>query len=154
MKNRFLLLSLLVLFYLDLNAFTQQSEAVDSAGHIQVCLLLDVSGSMDGLLLQAQSQVWKMINHLSKFQKNERESHIELAVLSYGHNLYAESGYLQIVSPFTNNLDSLAENLFQLETGGGNEYCGQALQTALDSLNWEKKPNAYRAMFIAGNETF
>lgn len=152
MKNQFLIFSLLLFFHF--NAYSQKKEAVDSIGRIQVCLLLDVSGSMDGLLLQAQSQVWKMINHLAKFQKYERASHVELAVLSYGHNAYVETGHIKIVSPFTSTLDSLAEGLFQLETGGGNEYCGEALQTALDSLNWKKDSSAYQALFIAGNETF
>jgi uncharacterized protein with von Willebrand factor type A (vWA) domain len=41
----------------------------DATAKIQVALLLDTSGSMDGLLEQAKSQLWKMVNELATSKK-------------------------------------------------------------------------------------
>ena len=39
---------------------------VDTNAKIQVAILLDVSGSMDGLIEQAKSQLWNMVNILGR----------------------------------------------------------------------------------------
>jgi hypothetical protein len=44
--------------------------------------------------------------------------------------------------------------LFQLTTRGGDEYCGQVIDEAITRLDWNSEPNAYQAIFIAGNEPF
>jgi hypothetical protein len=44
--------------------------------------------------------------------------------------------------------------LFQLTTNGGDEYCGMVIDEALKRLAWNKEPNSYKAIFIAGNEPF
>lgn len=36
----------------------------DSISKIQVCLILDVSGSMNGLLNQSQNEIWKTISFI------------------------------------------------------------------------------------------
>lgn len=133
---------------------SQPAEPEDTIGRIQICLLIDLSGSMSGLLAQTQGQIWKMASFLSGYEKNGRPAIVEFAVLSYGNEAYPESGHIRIVSPFTSGLDELADKLFLMATGGGNEYCGQAIQTALDSLDWKTDSLHYRGIFIAGNEPF
>ena len=54
---------------------------------IQVALLLDTSGSMDGLIEQAKSQLWKMVNELSSSTKGGKSPDIELALYEYGKHL-------------------------------------------------------------------
>jgi len=131
----------------------QDSLVVDSSHYIQVCLILDVSGSMSGLLNQAQSQIWKLLSYINRFERDGQKTNIELAVISYGNQGYESNHHIKLVSTFNTNIDSIAEYLFQLTSSGGNEYCGYAIQTALDSLTWRKE-NAFKFLFIAGNEKF
>ena len=49
---------------------------------------------------------------------------------------------------------STAEKLFSLTTNGGEEFCGQVIQTALKQLSWSKDKSALKMLFIAGNEPF
>ncbi len=39
--------------------------------YLQLALLLDVSNSMEGLLSQAQNQIWGLINYLNNFSYQE-----------------------------------------------------------------------------------
>jgi TolB-like protein len=122
---------------------------------VQIAILLDTSNSMDGLINQARGQVWKIVNELNSSEKSGSAPIIEVAVYEYGNSsLTPEKGWLRRVLPFTRNLDEVASELFALKTNGGDEYCGQAIRDAVNELAWSKKDDAYKAIFIAGNEPF
>jgi hypothetical protein len=122
---------------------------------IQVALLLDTSNSMDGLIDQAKSQLWKMVNALATSKKNGESPIVELALYDYGNSsLSAQSGYVRMHTNFTYDLDKVSEVLFGLSTNGGEEYCGQVIQTATQELNWSDDKDDYKVIIIAGNEPF
>src|SRR5206468_11776213 len=39
-------------------------------------------------------------------------------------------------------------------TNGGDEFCGQAIETAVKQLKWADENDVYKTIFIAGNEPF
>lgn len=122
---------------------------------VQVAILLDTSNSMDGLINQARSQVWKIVNELVTAEKSGSKPLIEVALYEYGNSgLPRESGWIRRVLPFTADLDKVAGELFALKTNGGDEYCGQAIKAAVEELRWSPKSDVYKAIFIAGNEPF
>lgn len=122
---------------------------------VQLCLLLDTSNSMDGLILQAKSQLWKIVNELSGVHKDGKDIRLEVALYEYGNdNLSLSSGYIRQVTPFTENLDLLSEALFSLETNGGSEYCGHVIGSSLNRLQWNRSDEGLKMIFIAGNEPF
>jgi len=51
---------------------------------VQVAVLLDTSNSMDGLINQARSQVWKIVNELVSSEKSGSKPLIEVALYEYG----------------------------------------------------------------------
>lgn len=126
---------------------------------VQIALLLDTSSSMDGLINQARSHLWKMVDDVGKITRvvdgKTRGVKIEIALYQYGNDtLSKESGYIQQVMPFTSDLDSVSEKLGALFTNGGSEYAGQAIQTAVTTLPWTNDQQALRFVFVAGNEEF
>ena len=122
---------------------------------IQVALLLDTSGSMSGLLAQAKSQLWKVVNEFATMKYEGQRPVIQVALFEYGHTpLGKETGYMRMILPLTTNLDKVSEELFALKTNGGDEYCGQVIRMAVDSLAWSDRPSDLKAIFIAGNEGF
>jgi hypothetical protein len=122
---------------------------------IKVALLLDTSNSMDGLLNQAKAQLWEIINELSYAKYGQKKPNLEIALYEYGNsNLSSREGYIRQVLQFSNDLDEISEKLFSLTTNGGNEFCGQVIQTSLNELSWGKNKNDLRLLFIAGNEPF
>ncbi len=122
---------------------------------VDVAILLDTSNSMDGLINQAKSQLWTIIQQFAKAQKNGQTPLLRVALFEYGNTgLPASEGYIRQVVPLTDNMDKMSEELFALSTNGGDEYCGQVINEAMKRFDWSKEPNAYKAIFIAGNEPF
>jgi hypothetical protein len=109
---------------------------------------------MDGLIGQAQSQLWKIVNELATTRQDGQTPDLQVALYEYGNNrLPAEGGHIRLVVGFTNDLDEISAKLFGLTTNGGNEYCGQVIDEAIRNLQWMDS-NGYKAIFIAGNEPF
>ena len=126
-----------------------------AAPKIQAAILLDVSNSMDGLIEQAKAQLWNMVSVMGKAKCNELTPQIEIALYEYGRtNNNAKAGYVKQISGFTTDLDKLSQQLFNLTTNGGDEYCGQVIYTSLKDLSWDSAASNYKVIFIAGNEDF
>ncbi len=122
---------------------------------IQIALLLDTSSSMDGLINQARTQLWKVVNEYGRATRGGKRARLEIALYEYGHSsLSEESGYVRQILPFTGDLDRVSEELFALHTNGGEEYCGTVIQKATRDLAWSKAAHDLRLVFIAGNEAF
>ena len=124
-------------------------------GKIQVALLLDTSNSMDGLIDQAKSQIWKMVNRLAASKKNDEAADIEIALFEYGNdNLEMGEGYIRMVNSLTSDVDAISEKLFALKTRGGSEYCGWVIGDAVSNLKWSDDADDLKLIIIAGNEPF
>ncbi|WNG27163.1 VWA domain-containing protein [Cystobacter fuscus] len=122
---------------------------------IQIALLLDTSGSMDGLLDQARSQLWNIVNRFSHAKRDGVAPQLQIALYAYGNaDPGANSHEIRQVLPFTTDLDLLSEHLFSLRTSGGDEHCGEVIRDASAQLAWSKDPDTMRLIFIAGNEPF
>lgn len=127
----------------------------DGKAKIQIALLLDTSSSMDGLIDQARSQLWKIINELAVAQKGGKPPMLEVALFEYGKStIPSGEGYLRMVTSFTHDLDKISADLYSLSTNGGDEYCGLVIDTAARSLQWDSNDNNLKLIFIAGNEPF
>lgn len=126
-----------------------------SPQQVQIALLLDTSNSMDGLIDQAKTQLWKVVNTFSEAKRHGEAPRVEVALYEYGNNgLSQDSQWVRLVQPLTRDLDSLSKALFALKTNGGEEYCGAVIQRSLADLAWNADKNVYKAIFIAGNEPF
>lgn len=123
--------------------------------YIKVALLLDTSNSMDGLIDQAKAQLWDIVNELSYAKCGNQKPNLQIALYEYGNdNLNSREGYIRQVLAFSEDLDDISKELFSLTTNGGEEYCGQVIQTSLNQLDWGKNHDDLKLIFIAGNEPF
>ncbi len=127
----------------------------DSRPLVQIALLLDTSNSMDGLINQAKSQLWKIVSESGKMTRNGRPIRLEVALYEYGNDSNSIlSGYVRRVMHFTDDLDELSARLFELDTYGGSEYCGTVIEKSLDELDWSNRESDLRIAYVAGNEPF
>ena len=122
---------------------------------VQIALLLDTSSSMDGLIDQARTQLWKVVNTFVDARRDGAAPYVEVSLYEYGNNaLSVDNNYIRQVQPLTRDLDELSKKLFALSTNGGEEYCGAVIKRALADLTWDPSEKTYKAIFIAGNEGF
>ena len=138
-------------------SFTAKAQKTDesSKSKIQVALLLDTSNSMDGLIDQAKTELWSVVNELATAKYEGERPELEIALYEYGNDgLESADGYIRKVSNFTSDLDEISELLFSLKTYGGSEYCGQVIGDAAKELQWTDSYSNLKMIVIAGNEEF
>ena len=146
--KKLILISLL--FVLNTAAWAQPSPR-----KVQVALLLDTSNSMDGLIEQAKSQLWNIVNTLTTLKFEGKTPEIEISLYEYGNDgLDAAEHHVRQVAPLTKDLDLISEKLFSLKTNGGNEYCGSVIGKSLKQLDWSGNEKDMKLIYIAGNEPF
>jgi hypothetical protein len=137
------------------NAQQQPQKPKKTNAKIQAAILLDVSGSMNGLIEQAKAQLWNMVNTMGKVTCQGATPQIEIALYEYGRPSNGSAkGYVKKISDFTTDLDLLSQKLFSLSIDGGDEYCGKVINTSIDELQWDTASSNYKVIFIAGNEDF
>ena len=147
MRTSRLLTTVAVLLLMAVSASAQRK--------IQVALLLDTSNSMDGLIEQAKSQLWSIVNEMASAKAEGRSPEIEIALYEYGNDgLSAEGNYIRQVVPLSKDLDKISEALFALRTNGGNEYCGAVVSKSMKDLAWSPSNRDLKLIYIAGNEPF
>ncbi len=122
---------------------------------VQMAILLDTSGSMSGLIDQARTELWAIVNEFITAKRNGQAPELKVALYEYGKSsLPASEGYIRMIVPLTMDLDKISEELFALKTNGGSEYCGWVIQEATAALQWSGAPEDLKVIFIAGNEPF
>ncbi|PXW12965.1 MULTISPECIES: VWA domain-containing protein [Chryseobacterium] len=129
-------------------------NSITKENKIQVALLLDTSNSMDGLIDQAKSRLWNIVNTLTTLRYNGKAPEIEIALYEYGNDGIRDENYIRQVTPLTQDLDLVSEKLFALRTNGGSEYCGAVIRDASANLNWDSNEKSMKLIYIAGNESF
>jgi hypothetical protein len=132
-----------------------QLNPVPNGRRVQVAILFDTSNSMDGLIDQAKSKIWNIINEMSGLRYQGQIPIIEIALYDYGNSgLSATDNYVRQQLSLTSDLDLISQKLFSLTTNGGNEYCGAVIQKSLQDLNWSSNSLDLKMIYIAGNEPF
>ena len=150
-----LAVAMLVLQSLPADAQKPQKAKKKDKSKVQIAILLDTSGSMEGLIHQARTQLWKIVNDFQHCEKKGKRPVLEVGLYEYGKSsLAVTEGYLRQIVPFTKDLDLLSEKLFELRTNGGQEYCGWVIDDAVRNLEWSDRKGDLKMIFIAGNEPF
>ncbi|MBI1903065.1 MAG: VWA domain-containing protein [Planctomycetia bacterium] len=133
----------------------KKEDAKSAKPKIQLAILLDTSGSMQGLINQARTQLWQIVNELAKAKKGEASSDLTVALYEYGKSsLNGQEGFIRLIVPLTDDLDKISNELFALTTNGGEEYCGWVIERATTELAWSKSTDDLKLIYVAGNEPF
>ena len=158
MKNTFIriwLIRMCALMFALVGVAHAETQIPESRYRIQLAILLDTSNSMDGLIDQTRGQLWQMVNELTKARKQGITPELQVAVYEYGNDsISSGAGHVRKITGLTTDLDKVSEALFALQTNGGSEYCGYAIDTAVKNLQWSNSKDDLRLIYIAGNEPF
>lgn len=153
MKNLTVIFALLTVFAV--SAQLNNSARQGQERKVQVAILFDTSSSMDGLIDQAQTRIWSIINTLSRLNYQGVRPTLEIALYEYGNSTIAEDQkFIRQLNPFLTDLDEISSSLFKLSTNGGSEFCGGVINQSLKDLDWSNYSDDIRLIYIAGNEPF
>lgn len=130
------------------------NQPVVGKNKVQIAILFDTSSSMDGLIEQAKSVIWQIVNAASKLKMNGESPRLEISLYDYGNDGIKTSDYVRQQFDLISDLDSISEKLFALSTNGGEEYCATVIRKSLTDLKWSTTPQDVKLIYIAGNEPF
>ena len=154
MRSIILLTILLVTIFASATKVSGENSKTEKNTKIQVAILLDTSGSMQGLIEQAKSRLWNIVNTLTTLKYKGKAPDIEISLYEYGSYYKFEGDCIRQITPLTSDLDWISKELFALTTGGCDEYCGIVINKAVQELEWGKNEADMKLVYIAGNESF
>ncbi len=119
---------------------------------IDVAIVLDVSGTMKGLIDSTRLRLWEIVNDLARVEPPPR---LRVALVTFGNQSPAtrDNGWVRVETDLTEDLDHLSARLFALRSRGAVENVGHALRVSLQQLGWSRAPGAVKLLFVAGNES-
>src|SRR5213080_2467593 len=141
----FLTLAIAVGWSQILNAKTQTSEAKP---RIEVCFVLDTTGSMGGLIEGAKQKIWSIANEMISAQPTPD---LKLGLIGY-----RDRGDEYAVKSFslTDDIDSIYRHLREFQAGGGGdtpESVNEALAEAIHKMPWSSDSKVLKIIFLVGD---
>ena len=119
---------------------------------IEVCFVLDTTGSMGGLIEGAKQKIWSVANQIVKDNPHRP---LKIALVPYRDR---GDEYITRVIDLTDDLDNMYKELMAFKaTGGGDEpeSVNQAIQDAVEKVSWSKVTggahDATRLLFLVGD---
>lgn len=143
--------SLALAMFVALAAPLAAQDPLAKPADVDLVICLDVSSSMNGLINQAKSKLWGVVNELANAKPTPN---LRVALYSYGHSTYDRTtGWVRKELDFTRDLDQVNDKLFGLRTGGGTELVARVTKAALEQLAWSRDTKALKIIFVCGNES-
>ena len=115
---------------------------------IEVCFVLDTTGSMGGLIKGAKMKIWSIANEMATAKPTPD---IKFGLIGYRDRREA---YVTKVYDLTDDIDAIYDHLqkFQAQGGGDTpESVNQALNEAVTKMSWSKSRDVLKIIFVVGD---
>lgn len=115
---------------------------------IEVCFVLDTTGSMSGLIEGAKKKIWSIANTMVTAKPTPN---IRFALVGYRDR---KDDYVVKMHPLTDDLDAVYAKLREFSAGGGGdtpEAVNEALEEAVRRVRWSTDPKTLRIIFLVGD---
>jgi Mg-chelatase subunit ChlD len=115
---------------------------------VEVCFVLDTTGSMGSLIQSAKDKIWSIANELVSAKPTPN---IKFGLVAYRDR---QDTYVTKVFDLTDDIDALYEHLMALRAKGGNdtpESVNQALHDAVTKMKWSQGRRVLKLVFLVGD---
>ncbi|MDE0821796.1 MAG: VWA domain-containing protein, partial [Opitutales bacterium] len=115
---------------------------------IEVCFVLDTTGSMGGLIAGAKDKIWSMANEIISAKPTPE---VRIGLIAYRDKTDA---YTTKVYPLSNDIDDIYAKLMAFKAQGGGdtpESVNQALNEGVTKMEWSKDQKVLKIIFLVGD---
>lgn len=115
---------------------------------IEVCFVLDTTGSMGGLIEGAKQKIWSIANEMVSAKPTPE---IRLGLVAYRDR---GDRYITKLFNLTNDIDAVYADLQQFRAEGGGdmpESVNQALNEAVTRMQWSQDCSVLKIIFLVGD---
>jgi Mg-chelatase subunit ChlD len=129
-------------------SFATTAPTRQSKPRIEVCFVLDTTGSMGGLLEGAKQKIWSIANEMISAQPTPE---LKLGLIGY-----RDRGDDYVVKSFslTDDIDAIYGHLRDFQAGGGGdapESVNEALAEAIHKMPWSSDNKVLKIIFLVGD---
>jgi len=129
-------------------AFAKDEVKKSARPQIEVCFVLDTTGSMSGLIEGAKQKIWSIANEIATAKPTPD--------IRFGLIGYRDRGDQYVVKTFdlTNDVDAVYGQLqtFRAEGGGDTpESVNEALDEAVRKVSWSTNRSVLKIIFLVGD---
>ncbi|MBG1230921.1 vWA domain-containing protein [Aestuariivirga litoralis] len=126
------------------------TQAQASAGYkrVEVAFVLDSTGSMGDLIEGAKRKIWSIAGSIVDANP---QADISMALVTYRDR---DDEYVVKTTPLSEDVQGLYGKLLKVEADGGGdtpESVNEALDKAINSLQWTSGPDTRRIVFLVGD---
>ena len=129
-------------------ADTPSTKPAPAKPRIEVCFVLDTTGSMGGLIEAAKQKIWSIANQIVK---GKPAPDLEVGLVAYRDR---GDVYITRAFPLTSDIDSIYANLTKFVADGGGdepESVNEALRVAVHDMPWSKDSSVLKMIFLVGD---
>lgn len=128
--------------------FANTAPRPQSKPRIEVCFVLDTTGSMGGLIEGAKQKIWSIANEMISAQPTPE---LKLGLIGY-----RDRGDDYVVKSFslTDDIDAIYGHLREFQAGGGGdapESVNEALAEAIHKMPWSSDKKVLKIIFLVGD---
>jgi Mg-chelatase subunit ChlD len=128
--------------------FATTAPTRQSKPRIEVCFVLDTTGSMGGLLEGAKQKIWSIANEMISAQPTPE---LKLGLIGY-----RDRGDDYVVKSFslTDDIDAIYGHLREFQADGGGdapESVNEALAEAIHKMPWSSDNKVLKIIFLVGD---
>jgi Mg-chelatase subunit ChlD len=128
--------------------FAKTAPTPQSKPRIEVCFVLDTTGSMGGLIEGAKQKIWSIANEMISAQPTPE---LKLGLIGY-----RDRGDEYVVKSFslTDDIDAIYGHLREFQAGGGGdapESVNEALAEAIHKMPWSSDSKVLKIIFLVGD---
>ena len=128
--------------------FAKTAAAPQSKSRIEVCFVLDTTGSMGGLIEGAKQKIWSIANEMISAQPRPE---LKLGLIGY-----RDRGDEYVLKSFnlTDDIDAIYGHLREFQAGGGGdspESVNEALAEAIHKMPWSSDNKVLKIIFLVGD---
>ncbi|MBK8093921.1 MAG: VWA domain-containing protein [Verrucomicrobiaceae bacterium] len=127
---------------------TEAQKPTQAQKRVEVCFVLDTTGSMSGLIEGAKQKIWSIANDIISAKPKPQ--------VRFGLVGYRDRGDAYVTRPvaLTDDLDALYADLQKFRADGGGdtpESVSEALHEAVSSMQWSDDPDTFRVVYLVGD---
>jgi Mg-chelatase subunit ChlD len=126
----------------------QTATAAVEKPRIEVCFVLDTTGSMGGLIEGAKQKIWSIANQMIGAKPTPE---LKIALIGYRDR---SDEYVTKLFDLTDDIDAVHEKLSGFKAGGGGdspESVNQALDEAVSKISWSQDRRVLKIIFLVGD---
>lgn len=124
------------------------AATVPARKQIEVCFVLDTTGSMAGLIQGAKDKIWSIANEMLEA---EEVPEIKFSLIGYRDR---GDDYVTKITTLTSDLDQVYTELTAFQADGGQdrpESVNQALFEAVHKIKWSDDEDTLKIVFLVGD---